>query len=212
MIENTISTETARRFYDRLGRGHDWAEFYDSQAKKRALALLDLAPGQNVLNVGVGTGKAHQHIQSAVAPGGTVYGLDLSTVMLKLAYARTSAVLCEGDARALPFAAASFDRLISTYVLDLLPAGDLAGVLAGFRHVLKPDGRTVIVSLTEGVNNPSRLVVALWKAVYALSPIACGGCRPLELSEIVGRTGFREVEREVLVQLGVPSEVIVAQR
>jgi hypothetical protein len=69
----------------------------------------------------------------------------------------------------------------------------------------------VIVSLTEGVNNPSRLVVALWKAVYALSPIVCGGCRPLELSEIVRRTGFREVEREVLVQLGVPSEVIVAQ-
>ncbi len=210
MIDNTISSETARRFYNWLGKRHDWAELYDSRAKQRTLALLELAPGQHVLNVGVGTGKEHKLIQSAVAPGGSAFGLDLASVMLKLASKRTSALLCEGDACRLPFAPSSFERLLSTYVLDLLPAGDLPAALAGFRRVLRPGGRMVIVSLTEGVTAPSRLIVALWKAVYSVSPLACGGCRPLQLSEMVCQAGFDNIEREVIVQLGVPSEIVIA--
>ena len=101
-------------------------------------------------------------------------------------------------------------RLLASYVLDLLPAGDLPAALAGFRRVLRPGGRMVIVSLTEGVTAPSRLIVALWKAVYSVSPLACGGCRPLQLSEMVCQAGFDNIEREVIVQLGVPSEIVIA--
>ena len=212
MIEDTISTDTARHFYDWLGKGQDWAELYDSKAKERALSRLDLTSGLAVLNVGLGTGKADAIIQSVVAPGGTAYGLDLSTVMLRLAYQRSSALLCAGDARCLPFASSSFSRLLSTYVLDLLPASDLPRVLADFQRVLKPGGRMVVVSLTEGVNAASRVVIGLWKAAYGLSPVACGGCRPLQLAHMVRQANFCQVEREVVVQLGVPSEIVIASR
>ncbi len=210
MIEDTISTAEARRYYDRLGAGHDWAEYFESRAKTGGLALLELAPGQTVLNVGLGSGKEQAQLQAAVAPGGLAVGLDLSRVMLNLTQARTGAPLCEADARQLPFLTASFDRLLATYVLDLIPARDLPKLLIEFRRLLKPGGRLVLVSLTEGVTWPSRALTALWKMIYRASPVACGGCRPVQLAGQLYEAGFSQVERAVVVQLAVPSEVIVA--
>jgi demethylmenaquinone methyltransferase/2-methoxy-6-polyprenyl-1,4-benzoquinol methylase len=210
MIKDTISTAEARRYYDRLGAGHDWAEYFEGRAKTGGLILLELAPAQSVLNVGVGSGKEHAQLQAAVAPGGLAVGLDLSRVMLNLTQARTGAPLCEADARQLPFLTASFDRLLAAYVLDLIPARDLTGLLIEFRRVLKPDGRLVLVSLTEGVTWPSRGLVALWKMIYRVSPVVCGGCRPVQLAGQLYEAGFSQVERAVVVQLGVPSEVIAA--
>jgi ubiquinone/menaquinone biosynthesis C-methylase UbiE len=212
VIEETISPEAARRFYDRLGQGYDWAERYEGRAKKLALARLDLSPGQRVLNVGVGTGQEHAQIQSAVTPDGLAFGLDLSPVMLKLTQDRLGVPLCEANAGRLPFTQASFDRLFSTYVLDLISAAQLPSLLTEFHRLLKPGGRLVLVSLTEGVNLPSKILVGLWKMAYAVSPVACGGCRPVQLAGLVGQAGFSQVEREVVVQLGIPSEIIVAQR
>jgi len=42
-----------------------------------------------------------------------------------------------------------------------------------------------LVSLTEGVSVGSRAVVAAWKALYAVSPIATFGCRPLRVAGLV---------------------------
>jgi demethylmenaquinone methyltransferase/2-methoxy-6-polyprenyl-1,4-benzoquinol methylase len=211
MIKETISSKAARQFYDRLGIGHDLAERYEGRAKKLGLERLELAPGQRVLNVGVGTGQEHRNINGAVTPGGVAFGLDLSGVMLNLTQDRTGTPLTETDARRLPYATASFDRLFSTYVLDLIPARDLPGLLAEFRRVLKPGGRLVLVSLTEGVDLPSRAVVGLWKLAYAVSPVACGGCRPVQLTKLVRNAGFSRVERQVIVQLAIPSEVVMAE-
>ncbi len=212
MIRDTISPEAARRFYDRLWSRHDWAEAYESRAKARAIELLDLAAGQTVLDVGVGTGREHARLATAVSPSGLAVGIDLSPVMLGLTRARTRTPVCQADARRLPFADASFDRLFCAYVLDLLPAADLPGVLSEFRRVLVCGGRLALVSLTEGVDLLSRLFVAAWKLAYSISPIACGGCRPLQISSLAKGAGLVVVSAEVVVQLGVPSEVVVAAR
>ncbi len=186
---------------------------YEGRAKRQALALLDLSPGQRVLNVGVGTGQAQKHIEAAIAPDGLAFGLDLSPVMLNVTRRRTdNTLLYEGDACHLPCAPASFDGLFSSYVLDLLPVYHLPHLLTEFQRVLKPGGRMVLVSLTEGVTLPSRALVALWKTAYAISPVACGGCRPLQLFNMVCNAGFSDVQREVMVQLAIPSEIIVATR
>ena len=83
MIQDTISREAARRYYDRLGTYQDWAGHFEGRAKTRALALLAPPPGGRVLNVGVGTGKEHAHITAAVTPDGVAVGLDVSPVMLR---------------------------------------------------------------------------------------------------------------------------------
>lgn len=212
IIRETIPVETAEQIYNWLGAGHDAAEFYEGRAKARALDALDLRAGQRVLNVGAGTGKDHRKLCDAVAPDGIAVALDIAPSMLDLVRERTGAPVCRADARYLPFANGSFDSLMSTYVLDLMPYSALPHLLREFHRVLRPEGRMVLVSMTKGVDVPSRLFVAAWEALYHVSPIACGGCRPLELAELVRGAGFRELEREVIVQFGVPSEMITATR
>jgi demethylmenaquinone methyltransferase/2-methoxy-6-polyprenyl-1,4-benzoquinol methylase len=210
MDEKTLPAPVAQRFYDRIGSRYDWFEFYEARAKEHALGALQLSEGLRVLSVGVGTGKEQKKIISGMTPGGFAFGLDISPVMLRLTKERTSSPVCQADARQLPFASRSFDRLYAAYVLDLLPITDLADLVTNFHRVLKPSGIMVIIALTEGVDSASKALVAAWKGVFALSPALCGGCRPLELLELVHEAGFDQVEREVIVQLGVPSEIITA--
>lgn len=210
MGENILSTTAAQRFYDRIGHRYDWFEFYEAKAKERALQELDLDRGQKVLSIGMGTGKGLSKIMRAISPGGTGFGLDISPVMVRLTKERTSAPVCLADARQLPYHAQSFDRIIAAYVLDLLPQSDLAELLVGFHRVLKSSGTLVIIALTEGVDRFSKTIVAAWKGIFALNPALCGGCRPLQLVDLVRDAGFEQVEREVVVQMGVPSEIINA--
>jgi ubiquinone/menaquinone biosynthesis C-methylase UbiE len=212
VIEHTISAQTARRVYDRMGVRHDLAERYEGRAKQRAIAGLNLAAGQCLLNVGVGTGIEHRQMQTVMARGGLPVGIDLSGVMLRLTQERTGAPLCHADVRKLPFASGRFNRLFCAYVLDLIPYAELPDLLLEFSRVLKPGGRMALVGLTEGTDAASKLVITLWKTVYRVSPSMLGGCRPLQLSTLVDHAGFDVLHDEVVVQWGLPSEILIANR
>ncbi len=133
-------------------------------------------------------------------------------VMARLTRQRTGSSTVQANISALPFACKSFDRVLSSYVLDLIRYDEIGTILSEFRRVLRPDGRLVILALTEGESGLSRAVVGVWKAIYGIAPIACGGCRPLRLSGLMREAGYSQVSREVVVQFGVPSEIIVAGR
>ncbi len=211
MTRDTISREEARRFYDRLGRMHDLAECYEGRAKARALESLQLQAGLRVLNVGVGTGKEQSRIK-AIVPGDLVVGLDISRIMLDITRRRTGSPVCMGETLRLPFKTGSIDRLFSSYLMDLIPDQHLVPVLREFHRVLKPGGIMSIVTLTEGTTVFSRILMAGWRLLYAVNPMICGGCRPLHLAGLVGAAGFVHVERKVILQLGIPSELVAARR
>lgn len=141
MFAETLSPAAVQTFYNRLGTRHDAADWYEGAAKRCALAALALRPGQRVLNVGVGTGKEHYQIMTAVGPLGLAVGLDLATVMLALTRARTGTPLLRADARTLPLLDGVFDRVYAAYILDLIPLADLPGMLHELRRVLRPVGR-----------------------------------------------------------------------
>jgi ubiquinone/menaquinone biosynthesis C-methylase UbiE len=82
--------------------------------KQHSFALLDLQPGQRVLDVGCGTGEDARAMAQRVAPGGHVVAVDGSEAMI--ATARTRSEGCNlpvefrmTDAHQLPFADNSFD-------------------------------------------------------------------------------------------------------
>jgi ubiquinone/menaquinone biosynthesis C-methylase UbiE len=208
MPEKILPTPAAQRFYDRIGSRYDLFEFYEGRAKERAFAALDLQASLKVLSVGVGTGKELARIKTGVSPGGSAVGLDLSMEMCRLARERVGATICQADARRIPFQRQVYDRIYAGYVLDLLPYRDLQALIQDFRGQLQSGGKLVILALTEGVDFPSKALVSIWKGVFNLSPAMCGGCRPLELLELVEGAGFRDIQREVIVQAGVPSELI----
>ena len=207
MSKDAPETSSIQRFYDWLGPRYDWFDFYEGRAKEQALQALDLEPGLSVLNAGIGTGKDQLKIQEKIQPTGRVIGIDISPKMLAVAQKRTLTNLVRADIRRLPLANNCFDRLISTYVLDLIPRNDLVGLLKEFRRVLKPGGKVVLASLTAGVNLPSKMFVTVWELTYQISPLACGGCRPLKLAPLLEQAGFDCVQSEVILQFGVPSEL-----
>src|ERR1700731_4589171 len=108
---------------------------------RQAIANLGLKNGMRVLDAGCGTGEALQWLSDAVAPHGTVVGIDLAAAHVSAARARASrhVLVLQADVRQPPLAPRSFDLVWSVNTINHLRE-PLAGVrvLAG---LLCPGGR-----------------------------------------------------------------------
>jgi demethylmenaquinone methyltransferase/2-methoxy-6-polyprenyl-1,4-benzoquinol methylase len=110
-----------------------------------------------LLDVGTGTGKLLQALSSA-RPDAFAIGVDFTLPMLRAAPSRLT--LAGADALRLPFADASFDAVVSAFVVrNLANAG--AGLTEQVR-VLRPGGRLVILETTPGPPNLLRHVYRLY--------------------------------------------------
>jgi len=138
---------SVRKGYDR------WAVLYDREANPLIAieepvvreALGDVA-GLEVLDLGCGTGRHSLWLASA---GATVTGVDFSEGMLEEARAKAGAeavrFLAHDLQQPLPFAAGSFDVVVSGLVLEHLAA--LEAFFAEARRVLRPGGRAVVSAM-----------------------------------------------------------------
>lgn len=165
-----------------------------------------------VLNVGAGTGLDHRRLVESVGWGGLAVAVDVSPVMLGLLRSRTGAPAIQADCRALPIGSEAVDAVLCAYLLDLVEATAIPSVLGELHRVLRPGGRLVCVSLTEGIGPLSRSTMAAWSALHRLGPALLGGCRPIRLEAPARAAGFAAVRREVVVQAGIPSEVVSGWR
>jgi SAM-dependent methyltransferase len=143
--------EARRTFIPAAGR--DWGlPLYDplvkliggDQARRALLEHAALRPGQVVLDVGCGTGSLATLIKG-LHPGVQVVGVDpdpkaLARAKRKGERARVSIQLDRGFADALPYADASFDRVLSSFVFHHLSRHEKARMLSEARRVLKPGG------------------------------------------------------------------------
>lgn len=200
-----------QNFYDRIGRMYDWAERFEGKAKAAALEDFAVSRGDRILNVGAGTGIDHQKLARQVGSTGMVVAVDLSPVMLRLVKERTGQPAVRADARSLPFGDGLFRGVFCSFMLDLIPSEDLLRTVEEFHRVLRVDGQVALLTLTEGTTPLSRSLVALWNRVYSISPVACGGCRPVELMPLMIKAGFHDVSRKVIVEAGFPSQIIKAR-
>ncbi|MCA2228027.1 methyltransferase domain-containing protein [Nonomuraea aurantiaca] len=108
--------------------------------KRDLLAMMDLRPGQTVLDIGCGPGTDLADLSDGVAPSGTVIGLDHDPAMadqarLRLAD-RTNVEIRVGDAHAMPLDDGTVDRARTDRMLQHVP--DPGRVLAEFRRVARP--------------------------------------------------------------------------
>lgn len=208
-----LSEREARRFYDAYGRKLDWSRAFEGKASDAALARVLAEPGQRVLELGTGCGHLLGPVGDRVGSGGLAVGIDLSATMLDLSRAQgAGACLVRGSVARLPFASASFDWVLSCYVLDLLPGEVIAGALAEAARVLRPGGRLVLCGLTEGETALERTFMFLWKRIQRISPASVGGCRPLVLGPLLGAAGLEVLDDVHVGQLGTPSQVVEARK
>lgn len=107
------------------------------------LAALAEAPARRrLLDAGCGTGGLLARLAAAL-PEAALVGLEIDAGAALLAREKSGALLAIGSVDRLPFAADSFDAVLSADVLCHRGV-DEAQALAGFRRCLKPGGLLVL--------------------------------------------------------------------
>ena len=137
--------------YDRLNRVLSLGN--DLRWRERTAAFARLGPGEVALDVGVGTGDLAFDLLRISDPTSRVVGIDLSERMLDLVRARASRdplgarfEARAADALALPFAEASFDRVVAGFTIRNF--SELDRGLREMRRVLRPGGRAAVLEFS----------------------------------------------------------------
>lgn len=158
---------------------YDATRKYYLLGRDRAIAGLDLAPGQSLLEIGCGTGRNLALVARRYSSA-RMFGLDISSEMLatarnKLAGLGEDVMLAELDASrfsASDFGQAGFDRILISYALSMIP--EWRQTIAAALAALAPGGSLHIVDFgqQEGLPALSRRVLHGWLARFHVAPRA----------------------------------------
>lgn len=141
----------------------DWAPIYNAThawtlPKRRAARLaLDLKPGDRVLDLACGTGLNFPHLRQLVGERGQVVGVDVTPAMLDIAQkiiikqGWKNVEVREADAAALPFPGDSFDKVIVSFALNIIP--ECVRAIEEVQRVLVPGGRFVALEMRAGIHS-----------------------------------------------------------
>ena len=162
------------------------------ELRQRAAILARLQPGDQVLDVGCGTGTLALDVQCRVGSAGRVVGIDPGQEQIARARAKAARhhlpiAFQIGVIEQLAFPDQTFDVVLSTLMMHHLPASLKAQGLAEIARVLKPGGRLVIADFTR--KQERRGQAARFHA---------GGSGLHELAALVADAGFAQVEIEEL--------------
>src|SRR5439155_11069585 len=160
------------------------------ELRQRTAILARLQPGEQVLDVGSGTGTLALIAKERVGRAGRVIGVDPGTE--QIAYARKKAARRNvpiefqiGVIEQLPFPDHTFDVVFSTLMMHHLPASLKRQGLAEIARVLKPGGRLVIADFKRKQERTGRA-----------ARFHAGGSSMHDLAALVADAGFSQVETE----------------
>lgn len=134
--------------------------------RQRAADRTELRPGDAALDVCCGTGDLALELAGRVSPGGRVVGCDFSEPMLDLAREKAAGRGAQGlrfewaDALNLPYDDDRFDA--ATVGFGVRNLSDLDRGLREMTRVLRPDGRMVILEITQPARPPLSTFYSLW--------------------------------------------------
>jgi ubiquinone/menaquinone biosynthesis C-methylase UbiE len=145
-VEPRLQRRVQRYGWDRAVAAYEqgWRDQLEP-AHDLMLDMVDLQPGERILDVACGTGLVSLRMAATVGASGAVVGTDISGEMVdearRIAARRQLANVRfeRADAEALPFADAAFDAAVCGLGLMYVP--DPVKALAEMRRLLRPGGR-----------------------------------------------------------------------
>jgi 2-polyprenyl-3-methyl-5-hydroxy-6-metoxy-1,4-benzoquinol methylase len=145
--------------YTSAARGYDAASPGWGRVIERTLELLEIEPGDTVLDVGCGPGILSVRAAPLVGAEGSVTGIDVAEGMLDVAREKAAsqgagdAVSFElGDMHALQFPDGRFDAVACSFAMFF--AQDVTAVGRELWRVLAPGGRLVVATIGEQFFEP----------------------------------------------------------
>jgi ubiquinone/menaquinone biosynthesis C-methylase UbiE len=207
----------AQRTYDQISRWYDLLEgYWEQKARAAALRHLNVAPGQQVLEIGPGPGHSLIALARAAAPSGQVCGLDLSSGMLHVARSKLGRAgltlqpdLCCADAVQIPTASAVFDAVLMSFVLELFDTPEIPQVLSECHRVLRAGGRISVVALSKA--GPHSRMRDLYEWGHVRFPQVLD-CRPIFVQQSLEGAGFCTRQATRISLWGLPVEVLAAEK
>ncbi|MEM8678997.1 MAG: methyltransferase domain-containing protein [Planctomycetota bacterium] len=214
-----MSNSPAKAFYDRISKAYDLiADGGEHQARERGLSQLDVQPGEQVLEIGYGTGHSLVTLANRVGATGQVTGIDISTGMREVSAKRVAEAgveerveLLVGEVPPLPCDPESFDVINMSFTLELFPLPTIPAVLAECRRVLKPQGRLGVVSMATvpGGEDPSVLERSyVWMHTHFPHIV---DCQPIPLESLLKDAGFELAVAERIELFTMPVAIAVAR-
>ncbi|GFG53147.1 transposase [Mycolicibacterium agri] len=209
-----MSTVTYRHFTGHAAENYqrDFVPLIATPVSESLLRIVDLQPGERVVDVACGTGHVTRAAAEAVGDTGSVIGIDIAPDMIDVATSvpakgpRIDWQLC--DAAALPLPDASVDVALCQMGLMFMP--DRVAAIAEMRRVLAPTGRLAI-------NTPGRIspfFEALETALVDHISADLGGFvsavfsmhDPYDVVTLLTQAGLRDAESTVVtVRLTLPA-------
>jgi ubiquinone/menaquinone biosynthesis C-methylase UbiE len=217
MLRVTRSKAQAAASYNRLSRWYDRiAGSAERKYRDLGLQLLQAQEGENILEIGFGTGHCLLALAKAVGPQGKVCGIDISSGMRAIAWRRLQSAgvadwvdLQVGDAAQLPFAHGSFHAVFMSFTLELFDTPEIPLVLEQCRQVLRPGGRIGLVAMVRP-EHPG-FAVRLYEWCHARWS-ALVDCRPIHAQEALQEAGFTIEIVKQWMMWGLPVDVIQAHK
>lgn len=157
-----------------------WARLYDVIARylpgvrrlrQRAVATLELEPGDTVVEMGTGTGANLPFLRDAVGPSGTVVGVDVTRPVLDRAWTLTErrgwddVHLVRADATRPPIQSA--DAVLATFVVGMFE--DPADAVHGWCDLVSPGGTVVLLDAMLSDRSYAPFVNPFFRAFVTLS-------------------------------------------
>lgn len=203
-----------RTLYDRISIVYDLlADASEGACRDQGLRMLNVTPGERVLEIGCGTGHALAALAVGVGPAGAVAGIDVSSGMQAVAKrtversARTNVALILNDARSMCFQDAVFDAAFVSFTLELFTSSDVTIVLAEIRRVLRPGGRLAVVAMA--MSEHSNAMIDLYRWLHHHFPHFID-CRPIGVPPLLDAAWFVRIQEVRLSLWGMPVGCAVA--
>jgi len=214
-----MTENVTQRFYDRISSCYDAiADGGEHKARQRGVELLAVQPGEQVLEIGYGTGHSLVDLAKAAGDSGRMSGVDISPGMQSVAQRRVDDAglssrveLKVANTPPLPYEADQFDVVSMSFTLELFPLETIPAVLAEVQRVLRPTGRVGVVSMaTTKEGEDDSLLERTYKWMHAHFPHFVD-CQPIPVEDFFVNAGFSLALAERLSIFTMPVAAVVGK-